>query len=427
MAHRRVLILSYHYPPTPSVGSVRAGGLAKYLPDLGWQPTVVTPRVPGRHPGPSPIVETDDRDMAASFKRLLGLRPDVALKDAVSGDAAPIRKRRLRSRLIETAKSLVAFPDSNRGWIAIAQRAALRLLSEQRFDALITTSPPPSVHVAGGRVAAASGLPWVADLRDLWSNDRNTQTPPWRRRLDRRLEHATFCAAAALTTVSEPFAEVLRGMYPRLEVRSILNGYDPDEVGLVDTLTGDFTLTHTGRFYQGLLDPEPLFAAVGNLLVAGLLPRAKIRLRFFVRHEPWVVALARRHGVEDVLELIPWGPREAALRAQQESQVLVLLHWGGPTEAGIYTGKVFEYLAAQRPILMIGGGEGVLHDLLADTGAGVHVTDRDELQQQLLAWWREYSETGRVAWHGRAERIERYSHRRMAREFAELLETICGG
>jgi glycosyltransferase involved in cell wall biosynthesis len=365
--------------------------------------------------------------MAASAKRLLGLRPDVALKDAVSGEAAPITARRLRSRLIETAKSLVAYPDSNRGWIAIAQRAALRLLREQRFDALITTSPPPSVHVAGRRVAAASGLPWIADLRDLWSNDRNTQTPSWRRSLDRRLERTTFRSAAALTTVSEPFANVLRTMHPRLEVRSILNGFDPDEVGLADSLTSDFTLTHTGRFYQGLLDPEPLFAALGNLLGAELLPRDRVRLRFFVRHEPWVVALARRHGVADILELIPWGPREVALRAQQETQVLVLLHWGGPTEAGIYTGKVFEYLAAQRPIIMIGGGEGVLHDLLTDTGAGVHVADRDELEQQLLAWWREFSETGRVAWHGRAELLERYSHRRMARDFSDLLDAVCAG
>ena len=427
MLRRRVLILCYHFPPTPSVGSVRAGGLAKYLPEAGWQPTVVTPRAAGRRRDLTGVVETGDRDMAVSVKRWLGLRPDVALKDSISGEAPPIRERRFRSRLIEIAKSLVAYPDSNRGWITIAQRAAFHVLREQRFDALITTSPPPSVHVAGCRVATASRLPWVADLRDLWSNDRNTQTPPWRRRLDHRLERATLRSASALTTVSWPFAEILRDMYPRIGVRPILNGFDPEEVGLAKALTSNFTLTHTGRFYQGLLDPEPLFVALANLAGAGLLPRERIRLRFFVRHEPWVAALARRHGVEDILELIPWGPREVALRAQQESQVLVLLHWGGPTEAGIYTGKVFEYLAARRPILMIGGGPGVLHDLLAETGAGAHVTDQEALERQLLAWWREFSERGYVAWRGRDELIEGYSHRRMAREFAAVLEEVCAG
>jgi glycosyltransferase involved in cell wall biosynthesis len=274
-------------------------------------------------------------------------------------------------------------------------------------------------------VAHRSGLPWIADLRDLWSDDRNSLAPGWRRRLDRRLELRTFRGASALVTVSEPLARALRGLHPALPVRTILNGFDPEEVGLADRLTSDFTLTHTGTFYQGRRDPTLLFEALARMLADGRLPRARVRVRLYARHESWVAALVRRHGLDDLVELREWTARREALRAQQESQVLLLLHWGGPREEGVFTGKVFEYLAARRPVLMIGGGTGVLSDLLDRTGAGVHVTDRAGLERQLEAWWREFAATGSVAWRGREELVEPFSHRRMAREFAALLDEVC--
>ncbi len=427
MDRRSVQILSYYFSPTPSVGGVRVGGLFKYLPDFGWEPTVVTPHNPDRSESWRRIVETKDSDAAASLKRLLGLRPDAALKDAVSGTKSPLSERPMRARLVELAKALTIFPDSNRGWISIAHEAALRAFGDRPFDAILTTSPPPSVHVAGSRLAASTRIPWIADLRDLWSGDRNSHAPGWRRSADRWLERRTLRSASALATVSEPFADALRLLHPNQPVHSILNGFDPEEVGLVDRLTSDFTLTNTGSFYQGRLDPTPLFKAVARLIGAGGLPRDRIRLRFFARHEPWLEALVTRFQLDDVVDVLPWVPREDALRAQQESQVLLQFHWGGPSEAGIYSGKIFEYLAARRPIVMIGGGAGVLHDLIEETGAGIHVTNQASLEGVILDLWREFEANGSVAWRGREDLLDRYSHRRMARQFAELLDEVCGG
>lgn len=424
MGQRRLLVLSYSFPPTPSVGSVRVGGLARYLPELGWEVTVVTPRRAGRGRVPGHVLETADADLGAGLKRLLGAPGDAALKDVISGTASPLA-RPSSARLVEVVKALVAIPDTNRGWIPIAARTAARRAAEERFDAILSTSPPPSAHLAARRVAARARLPWVADLRDLWSQDHNSTAPAWRRRLDRSLERRTFRGASALVTVSEPLARELRSLHPALPVRTILNGFDPEEVGLADGLTPDFTLTHTGTFYQGRRDPSLLFEALARMMADGRIPRDRVRVRLFARHEPWVAALVRRHRLEDVVELLAWTARREALRAQQESQVLLLLHWGGVREEGVFTGKIFEYLAARRPVLMIGGGAGVLSELLAATGAGVHVTDRTELERQLEAWWHEFAARGSVAWRGHDELIELYSHRRMAREFAELLEELC--
>ena len=404
------------------------GGLVKYLPSYGWHPTVVTPQHSDRIPLPQHIVETNDADMAVTIKRALGLNSGAALKDLVGpGATSPSTGLRLKARLIDTFKGVFAFPDTNRGWISIAAAAARHALSEQDFDLVLTTSPPPSAHVAGRRIKASTHLPWVADLRDLWSDDRYSTAPGWRRALDRRFEKRTLADADALVTVSEPLASELRQLHPDVPTHTILNGFDPDLVNPGEPLPDVLTLTHTGTYHQGRRDPSLLFQAVGNLVRRGSISRDRFRIRLFVKHEPWLSAMAEKYGVTDLVDLVPWGSFEDALKAQRRSHVLLLLHWGGPREAGVVTAKVFEYLAAQRPILVLGGGPGALRDLLDDTGGGRQITSVDELEKQLSTWWNEFERTGTIAWNGDPQRIESYSHIRMAREFADVFETLVSG
>ena len=424
MSRRRVLILSYYFAPTPSAGAVRMGGLAKYLPDEDWEVTVVTPHRDDRPENPS-IVETADADLAVTIKRRLGMDTGAALKDLVAGEtAAPASGLRLRARLIDFAKGLIAVPDTNRGWISIAARAAVQAHREHPFDLVLTTSPPPSVHVAGARISKRSALPWVADLRDLWSDDRYSTAPRWRRALDRRIEQRTFAAASALVTVSPPLADELRELHPNAEVHTVFNGFDPDRVNPGTPLSDVFAITHTGTYHQGRRDPSILFEAAGNLIRRGLIPPERFRIRLFVKHEPWLMVLAERHGVAPLVDLVPWAAPEKMIEAQRRSQILLLLHWGGPREAGIVTAKVFDYLAARRPILVLGGNEGALRTLIEETAGGLQLGTVEAIEEQLTAWWREFERTGSVAWHGDPEIVGRYSHRRMAREFAEIFETV---
>jgi glycosyltransferase involved in cell wall biosynthesis len=238
------------------------------------------------------------------------------------------------------------------------------------------------------------------------------------------LERRVFRSADALITVSVPLADSLQRLHPELPTHAILNGFDPELTGPAGNLTPEFSITHTGTFYQGRRDPSLLFQAVSNLIAAGRIERQRIRIRLFSRGEPWLAALVRAHALEDVVELHPWVPWQKALRVQQESQVLVLMHWGAEPERGVYTGKVFEYLAARRPVLVIGGGKGVLSELLEQTGAGVQVADLLGLQVQLLNWWEAYSRSGRVPYDGDPRVIQRYSHVRMAEEFAQVLDSV---
>jgi glycosyltransferase involved in cell wall biosynthesis len=423
MSRRRVLLACYHFPPVASVGSVRVGALAKYLPRHGWDVTVVTPARPEREPGPYEIVETEDADRARSAKRLLGLRGDLALKDQVGAHlGSPSFAARWRSHAIEAAKAIVAFPDAHRGFARLAARAAKSAARRVPLDAVLTSSPPVSAHLAGARIGRDLGLPWIADLRDLWTDDHNSTAPGWRRLLERRLERRTLGRASALVTVSAPLAETLGAAYPELPIHTILNGFDPELARPAGRLSREFTICHTGTFYQGRRDPTPLLDALVSLFARGRIDRRAVRVRLLSRAEPWLAREVASRGLADVVSLEPWVAWRDALDAQREAQVLLLLHWGGPAERGVYTGKVFEYLAARRPILMVGGGDGVLSDLLAQTRAGVHVRDAPSLEHQLAQAWDEFRSTGEVRYHGDPSRIERYSHDRMAREFARALE-----
>lgn len=427
MKTRRLLLICYYFPPTPSVGSVRVRGLAKYLPRFGWDVTVLTPERPGRPLPGLRIVETGDADLAARWKRRLGVPVEAALKDVAAGASAAPPVRGLRARTIDAVKAAVAFPDNHRGWARIALEAAERLLAVESFDALLSSSPPVSAHLAAHWVRDRHPIPWVVDLRDLWSADRNSTAPRWRRMLDRLLERRTLAAASSLVTVSEPLAVELRRIHPGAPVSTIVNGFDPDEVTRDAKTDPIFTIIHTGTFYQGRRDPELFFTAVSRLLVDGRIPRDQIRIRFFARHEPWVAALASRLGLADVVSVLPWAPREEALRAQRGSQVLLLLHWGGKNEIGVYTGKVFEYLAARRPILLVGGPRGVLTDLLEETRAGVHMTSADEIAGWLQHAFQEFRTCGAVSYHASEREIEKFSHVRMAKEFARVLNHAVDG
>ena len=230
-------------------------------------------------------------------------------------------------------------------------------------------------------------------------------------------------AADVLVTVSEPLAQKLRLLHSGKPVIVIPNGYDPDEVVSVP-LTPEFTITHTGQLYQGKRDPAPLFRAIAESISEGQLDRRVVRVRFYGATEYWLEKEVKRFGLEDVVSLHPQVPRNIALEKQRESQVLLLLNWDDPEEIGLYTGKVFEYLAARRPILAVGGPRGVVTELLEETGAGVHPIGYDQLKHMLIELYNQYKTHGYVPYGGHEERVAKYSHREMARRFAELLDSL---
>jgi glycosyltransferase involved in cell wall biosynthesis len=425
---KRVLLIAYAYPPCTEIGALRPAGLAKYLPRFGWEPTVLTVKLPGLRPSWAPVVETGDEDVLQAWKVRFGLEGRRSLHEQLG---LPVTKKRdsqlMHTKLLFAMRYLLTFPDSTKGWIPFAIKELERIKKSTTVDAIVTTSPPISAHLIGRKAKQMFEVPWIADLRDLWSQNL-AQGNDLVRLLERPVERRTLRDADALVSVSEPWAARLRDCYPDKSVFSITNGFDADDFRpRPEALTPTFTITYTGRLYEGKRDPTPLFEAIQELIQEGVLSREAIRVRFYGSIEPWLPTLVQTFGLEDVVEVAGTVSREEALRRQRESQILLTLCWSDLRETGQHTGKVFEYLGAKRPILAIGGSRGVVTELLERTRTGVHAQSKEELKSNLRGWYAQHRQTGRVLCRGEERELYLYTHEQMASRFAEVLDGVSAG
>jgi glycosyltransferase involved in cell wall biosynthesis len=397
------------------------------LPQFGWEPIVLTPKIQGAERQSKLVVETDYRDVLGDWKARLKLDRERGVHEQFGLPTARKRGSFLpHTRALKFAKYLLTYPDPYKGWVPFALEAIERLRC-QNLDiaAIVTTSPPISSHLIGRRAKSILGCPWIADLRDLWTQNLAEKNP---RFLQIRLEKQTLRDADVLVTVSDPWASLLQRRYPDKKICTITNGFDPDDYASPSpTLTGDFSISYTGQLYEGQRDPTILFEVVRDLIKEGALSSGDVHIRFYGTVEPWLPDLVGKYGLEQVVEFNGPTPRKKVMEHQRRSQVLLLLPWSDPRETGHHSAKLFEYFAAARPILAVGGSRGVLTQALEETSAGVHALSKSEVREFLLTSYGEFKRNGRVSYSGNRQVIGRYSHPEMAQRFAKILDSVAIG
>lgn len=212
---RRVLILAYWFPPDIAAGALRPWGLYRHLAGQGWAPTVVTASAGEDCQGVIRLPHPRTRGGLTSITNLAHKAPRTV-----------IRALRGFRRVFEEA---MIHPDRKAGWRRSAIAGSLEALAGGDFAALLSTSPPATAHVVARTLKERTGLPWIADLRDLWAENYAYQWSEFRRLYDRRVERRVLAEADAIITVSEPLAEALRLRHSP-PVQSIPNGFPPEEL-----------------------------------------------------------------------------------------------------------------------------------------------------------------------------------------------------
>jgi len=413
-AIKRVLLIAYYYPPFPMIGALRPHGLRKYLPEHGWDVLVLTTRLESSRDDRS-VIETDYRDILSQWKKRLGFSSSRGLHDQLGLPVSSSPNRRLlHTRVIDAAKVLITYPDSMKGWVPFASKILPRLASTNKIDAIISTSPPISCHMIGAKAKQITGAPWIADFRDLWVRD-----PVMNLLMTRILK-----TSDELVTVSPALAKRLEEAYPERPTSCITNGFDDsDFLAHSSSLTKRFSITHTGRMYEGKRDPSSLLSVVRELADTGEVRRDDIDLRFYGPIDPFLPAMVHRFGLEDICEIHESVPRTEALALQARSQLLLLLEWGVPGEQGIFTGKLFEYLGSKRPILSVGQDPGIA-SILKETSAGTQTSNLEELRRYIRNAYLEFKRNGFVSYLGKDQEISKYNHSEMAARFAGELNRL---
>jgi hypothetical protein len=290
---------------------------------------------------------------------------------------------------------------------------------------MISTSSPVTSHIVAKELKEKHEIPWVADLRDLWTQNHYYPYSPLRRAIERRLELKTLHKADALVTVSKPALSKLGTLHKGKSMYVIGNGFDPAEVNSPEIdLTDKFMITYTGNLYPGKQSPEPLFVALRDLITQGIMDAKDVEVRFYGAEAGWIDIQAERYGLGDIVKQFGIVPREVALNKQRESQLLLLLKWNDTKEQQAYSAKIFEYLSARRPILAIGGSNDVLSQLVDETRAGIYGSTVEEITSILMEQYREYQAVGKVGYKGEEDKINRYSQREMAQKFSQVLDSV---
>jgi len=243
--------------------------------------------------------------------------------------------------------------------------------------------------------------------------------------IEKKLELKALSKADALVTLAHLAAETLKRLHGR-EVYTITNGFDPEKMNDGKTrVTSKFTITYTGQIYKGKQDPTKLLAALKNLTSNGTINPRDVEIRFYGPENKLLQTNIERYGLSKIAKQYGVIPREVSFQKQRESQLLLLLNWEDPREKSVYTLKIFEYLAAHRPILATGGfGNDVVQMLLNETNSGIYCSTVKDISNNICHLYSEYKTAGRVSYYGSTEKINQYSYRETAKKFADILNNL---
>ena len=426
---KNALVLSFWFPPISGIGGIRAYGLAKYLPNYGWNAIILTQTLPGNPDPELQVIQTPYIDVVKKWKEWAGLDSKKTLNEQfkvkTEKDAPSIL-----DRLVALPSEIITYPDVAKGWYDFAIDAAEKIIETEDIGVIFSTSPPATSNLIAKKLSEKHNIPWVADFRDLWTQNHYYSYSPIRSYFDRRLEVKTLCHASAITTVSAPLAQKLAELHQNAQVFTIKNGFDPTLINDGNTVDPQFLIVHTGNLYHGKRDPQVLFDVLKDLLDSGLIEREDLNVGFYGypppgSHEKWLEQEIMKSSLEDCVTLHGEVPHTDSIAIQRKAQMLLLLTWNNPEEKGVYTGKLFEYLAARRPILSVGYEDGgVVKELLQETRSGVHPKNKDELRTVILDAYQEYKTEGKVRYTGRDSEIMKYSHIEMAKQFSEIFTSV---
>ena len=428
---KRVLIITYYWPPSGGSGVQRWLKMSKYLPEYGWQPVVYT-----TENAEYPIIDNSlEKDVSPEvevirkpifepyslYKKFLGIKKEEKIK---AGFASESKKTGWKEKLSVWIRGNFFIPDARCFWVKPSVRFLKQYLLEHPVDAIISTGPPHSIHLIAMKLRQALDIPWIADFRDPWTEIDfydELHLTRWADRKQHKLERQVLTQADKVVTVSWNWARGL-GRLGNRNVRVIQNGYDwitqPEEKR--HPLSPEFTITHLGVIGPARNAPT-LWKALQELKSSNEGFSKSLKIKLVGHVDQSVMDSLQSCNLLENTEIIPHVPHDEVQGLQQTSQVLLLLVNNAPNAKGILTGKLYEYLASGRPILCIGPEDGDAAHLLKETNSGqvIDFEDKEKMKDVVLDLYQKYLNNELT--DNTNPIIEHYSRKAMAKEYGKLL------
>lgn len=427
---KKVLIITYYWPPSGGSGVQRWLKFVKYLPQFGWVPFVFTPENPSFAIRDESLLK--DVPPEAEVMRFPIWEPyDIFLKLSGSNkkslkptELVSIQRKSLFQTLFTWIRGNLLIPDPRVFWVRPSAGFLDSFIRENKIKTIITTGPPHSLHLIGYRLKKKNpSIRWVADFRDPWTQWGFLDTikvGAIARILHRRLESKVLSSADSVVTITPFYVRQFKSLAQR-PIAFLPNGFDEDDFkNLVPTRTDRFLVRHVGIINEKC-DPKPFILALGELMNEQKAFADQVRLEFigevhpsfesFITSDPMINAVSTFSGNI---------PHKELLSKYGESSILLLVLYGYKDAEGYMPGKLFEYLAAGIPVLGVGPAKGDASDLLLETKGGemFEPSDIPGIKKFLVNQFNEWKTGGQVQKH---PAISKYSRKELTRRLSELL------
>lgn len=431
---KKVLIVTYYFPPSGGPGVQRVLKFAKYLPEFGWHPVILTVEdgdYPARDPSllkeipeSATIYRTRILEPYRLYRRLTGKAPDAPV------DVENIPLKGKSSSITESVaswiRSTLFIPDARIGWYPFAVRRGLDIVKKEEIDAIYSSSPPYTTALIARSLHRSTKLPWIAGFRDPWTGFLST---PERwflpRAIDRRCERSVFRDATAVEVAWKGIIEDVREKYPGLDFSRfhyLPNGFDRDDFPAdARAENSEFTVTYTGSMY-GKRNPKTFLQALEELVREGAVDQDRVRLRFAGRFGGEVKQMIRSSPLASVTEVLPYLPHSESIAELLRADALLLVVDEAERSNEIVPGKVFEYIGSGKPILAL-APEGAIADLIRETSSGYVAGNQDipAIKRAFLECYTNFADHAPRMSQNLAS-VRKYERREITRQLAALLD-----
>jgi len=426
---KRVLIITYYWPPSGGGGVQRWLKMTKYLPDLGWKPIIYTPENPDAsvideslcaeiHPE-TEIIKTPIWEPYELFRKLTGKKRGEKFKAGYISEAS---SGNWKNKLSVFIRGNFLIPDPRKFWIKPSVKFLSDYLKKNPVDLIISTGPPHSMHLIALGLKNKFEIPWIADFRDPWTDIdfyEKLRLTRWADNKHRKLEKKVLENADKVVIVSSSWAKDLSKV-PGKKIEIIHNGFDPEDfLELKAVRDNSFSITHLGAFNRDR-NPAVFWKVLGMLAEEDKFFKEKLRINLIGQTDISVIQDIEKNNLKNNLIQTDHLTHKKGIMELAKSQILLLPINNTPNARGILPGKMYEYMAVKRPIIAIGPVNSDCAQILSETNSGVAIdfNDSERMKKVLKNYFILFRE-GKL--NTRPSSLEKYSRKNLTKKFMELV------
>lgn len=433
---KKVLIITYYWPPVGGAGVQRWLKFSKYFRQYGWEPIIYTPSNPdfpifdetllNDVPQNITVLKTPINEPYNFYRKIMGKKKTETVNQGFLSEG---KENSFLQSLMIWIRGNFFIPDARKFWIKPSITYLSNYIKQNKVDAIISTGPPHSMHLIAMGIKQKFNIPWIADFRDPWTQiDFYSQLrlSKYADAKHKKLEKKVLSLANKIVTVSNSCASDLSAIAGR-KVDVVTNGFDTDDfapiaIGSDKSLLNGFLFHHTGALNKDR-NPITLWKVLGDLSNENADFKRDLKLKFTGKTDSVVFESLKNVGLQNNFEKTDYLSHNEVVKLMIQSPMLLLPLNNTPNNKGVLSGKLFEYLAAKRPIFGVGLKDGDAALILKETNSGVMCgfNDYESTKKEILKLYEQYKSNQLKIQSGS---IEKYSRENCAKQYADYLSEI---